>query len=122
MTQLGLMFSNLSAGLQLEAFSPSWCVWRGGGGGGGQGRERFYDLPPLHVCMCVSSLCNSMTNSLDSKQESRAGESELTMTPASVLTKNCQDSSITPSVLWSPQWLPSCILSPRSVILKLWPA
>lgn len=61
MTQLGLVFSNLSAGLQLEAFSPTAvCVCVGGGWGWvmgwGKGRERFYDLPPFRVCIIFMQL------------------------------------------------------------------
>ena len=59
MTQLGLMFSNLSAGLQLEAFSPSWCVWRGGGRGGRSGQGAILRPPTfacVHVCVIFMQL------------------------------------------------------------------
>lgn len=54
MTQLGLVFSNLSAGLQLEAFSPTAvCVCGGGlgvGDGVGEGQGAIL-RPPTFSCV-----------------------------------------------------------------------
>lgn len=114
MTQLGLVFSNLSAGLQLEAFSPTAvCVCGGLGVGDGVGEGQGGDSTTSHLFVCVSSLCNSMTNSLDSKHESRAGESELTMGACLSAHQNCR---IVPSPHQCCGHLSGCLLASKSSV------